>query len=123
MRRLLAVVLVLAPAAFAASAAAGDWPQFGFDPARSNTPSALTGITATNVGRLVRQQVKLDGIADSNAVYLRGVTIGGAPHDAFFVTTSYGRTIAVDAGTGDQLWEYVPPGIAGWEHSAQFTTA
>jgi len=123
MRRLVAVVLVLGSAAFAASAAAGDWPQFGFDSARSNTPSAATGITASNVGKLVRQQVKLDGIADSNAVYLRSVTIGGSAHDAFFVTTSYGRAIAIDAATGNELWEYVPPGISGWEHSAQITTA
>src|SRR5207302_8250332 len=80
MRRLVVVVLLLAPAAFAASAAAGAWPQFGFDSARSNTPSAATGLTASNVARLVRQQVKLDGIADSNAVYLRGVTVGGSSH-------------------------------------------
>lgn len=123
MRRLVPVVPLLAAAAFAASAAAGDWPQFGFDAARQNSPSASTGITAANVGKLVRQQVKLDGISDSNAIYLRGVTIAGATHDAFFVTTSYGRTIAIDAANGTVLWEYVPPGIAGWDRSAQITTA
>lgn len=123
MRRLVLVVPFLAAAAFAATAAAGDWPQFGFDSARGNSPSSATGITAANVGKLVRQQVKLDGIADSNAIYLRGVAIGGAAHDALFVTTSYGRTIAIDASTGNQLWEYVPPGIGAWDHSAQFTTA
>jgi outer membrane protein assembly factor BamB len=123
MRRLLPVVPILAAVVFAASAAAGDWPQFGFDQTRGNAASGATGITASNVGKLVRQQVKLDGIADSNAIYLRGVAIGGSAHDAFFVTTSYGRTIAIDAATGDQLWEYVPPGIAAWDHSAEFTTA
>ncbi len=51
------------------------------------------------------------------------MTIGGATRDAFFVTTSYGRTIAIDAANGNQLWEYVPPGIAAWDRSAQFTTA
>ena len=30
---------------------------------------------------------------------------------------------AIDADTGTVLWEYVPPGIAGWEDSAQLTTA
>jgi outer membrane protein assembly factor BamB len=122
-RRLSALAIGLAFAVCAASAAAGDWPQFGYDPARSSAPAGSTGITAANVGKLVRQQVKLDGIVDSSAVYLRGVAIGGATHDAFFVTTSYGRTIAVDADTGAVLWEYVPPGIAGWDHSARITTA
>ena len=36
-------------------------------------------------------------IADSNAIYLNRAQIGGTTHAAFFVTTSYGRTIAVDA--------------------------
>jgi hypothetical protein len=122
--RLLAVGLALvACATLAASATAGDWLQFGFDSARSNAPAGSTGITAANVGSLVRQQVRLDGIADSNAVYLHGAAIGGRSHDAFFVTTSYGRAEAIDADTGTILWEYTPPGIAGWEHTAQITAA
>ena len=122
--RLLVVGFALiASAALAASAAAGDWLQFGYDAARSNAPAGSTGITAANVGSLVRQQVKLDGIADSNAVYLGGAAIGGSRHDAFFVTTSYGRAEAFDADTGSVLWEYAPPGIAGWEHTAQITAS
>ena len=122
--RLLGFAVALASfVAFSASAWAGDWLQFGFDSARSNAPAGATGISATNVATLVRQQVKLDGVVDSSAVYLHGVTMEGAAHDTFFVTTSYGRTIAVDAATGAVLWEYVPPGIAGWEHTAQITTA
>lgn len=123
MRRLVPVVLVLACSALTGSAAAGDWPQFGFDSARSSAPAASTGINASNVGTLVRQQVKLDGVVDSSAIYLAGVTVGGARHDAFFVTTSYGRTIAIDADTGNVLWEHAPPGIASWDHSAQITQA
>ena len=123
MRRLVALVLGVLTVVFVASAAAGDWPQFGYDSARVNSPAAATGITAANVGKLTRQQVKLDGIVDSNAIYLRGAAIAGGSHDAFFVTTSYGRTIAIDADTGAALWEYVPPGIGGWDHSAQLTTS
>ena len=122
-RRLLSLVLGIAFAASAATAAAGDWPQFGYDQSRTNASRDATGITSANAHLLVRQQVKLDGIVDSNAIYLDGVTVGGAAHAAFFVTTSYGRTIALDAANGAILWEYVPPGIAGWDHSAQFTTA
>jgi outer membrane protein assembly factor BamB len=123
MRLLASAAALVSFAAFSASAWAGDWLQFGFDSARSNAPASATGISAANVATLVRQQVKLDGVVDSSAVYLRGVTVEGAAHDTFFVTTSYGRTIAVDAATGAVLWEYVPPGIAGWEHTAQITTA
>jgi len=122
-RLLVSLVLGVLTVVFVASAAAGDWPQFGYGPSRTNSPAAATGITAANVGKLVRQQVRLDGIADSNAIYLHGAQVGGAAHDAFFVTTSYGRTIAIDASTGATLWEYVPPGIATWEHSAQIMTA
>ncbi len=123
MRLLVVGLALVAFATAAASAAAGDWLQFGFDSARSNAPAGATGITAANVGSLVRQQVKLDGIADSNAVYLRAASVGGAAHDTFFVTTSYGRALAIDADTGSVLWEFVPPGIAGWEHTAQITAS
>src|SRR4029079_11063178 len=41
-------------------------------------------------------------------IYLRGVKIHGASHDVFFVTTSYGRTIAVDAASGSILWSFTP---------------
>jgi outer membrane protein assembly factor BamB len=123
MRLLVSAAALASFVAFSASAWGGDWLQFGFDPARSNAPAGATGITAATVATLVRQQVKLDGVADSSAVYLGGVTVEGAAHDVFFVTTSYGRTIAVDAATGAVLWEYVPPGIAGWEHTDQITAA
>jgi outer membrane protein assembly factor BamB len=123
MRLLVSAAVLASFAAFAASAGAGDWLQFGFDPARSSAPAGATGITAANVKTLVRQQVRLDGLADSSAVYLRGATIGGAAHDAFFVTTSYGRTIAVDADTGAVLWEFVPTGIDAWDHGDQITAA
>jgi outer membrane protein assembly factor BamB len=121
-------LLVLSAAALAAvvlarAATAADWLTFGSDPGRSNAPAASTGITAANVSKLVRQQVPLDGVADSSAVYLRGATVNGAQHDTLFVTTSYGRTEAIDADSGNVLWEYVPPGIAGWDHTAQITTA
>src|SRR5262249_59483544 len=37
-------------------------------------------------------------------------------HDAFFVTTSYGRTLAIDASQGAILWQFTPrsyPSLAG----------
>src|SRR5947209_19692583 len=80
-----------------------DWPQFGCDVASSSAPPAPTGITAANVASLTRRQVHLDGTVDASAIYLHGVTVNGANHDVFFVTTTYGKTIAIDADTGAVL--------------------
>jgi outer membrane protein assembly factor BamB len=67
--------------------------------------------------------VRLPGTVDSSAIYLHGVTIHGAPHDAFFVTTTYGITLAIDASGGQILWRWTPPGYSSWAGSAQITTA
>jgi outer membrane protein assembly factor BamB len=56
-------------------------------------------------------------------VYASGITVGTAKHDVFVVTTTYGRTVALDAGSGDTLWTFTPPGYAGWAGTAQITTA
>ena len=34
-----------------------DWTRFGWSPARTSAPTFATGITASNLGRLQRQQV------------------------------------------------------------------
>ena len=100
-----------------------DWTRFGYDARRSNDDPQATGITAANAGALVRQQVRLPGTVDSSAIYLHAVTVGGLTHDAFFVTTTYGITLAIDAVSGQTLWRWTPPGYAGWAGSAQITTA
>ena len=100
-----------------------DWTRFGWDARRSNDDPGSTGITAANVGSLRRQQVRLPGTADSSAIYLHGVTVGGTTHDAFFVTTTYGITLAIDAASGRILWQWKPPGYSHWAGSAQITTA
>ncbi|HKC77231.1 MAG TPA: PQQ-binding-like beta-propeller repeat protein, partial [Gaiellaceae bacterium] len=105
------------------SPAGRDWTRFGWDARRSNDDPDATGITAANVGSLHRQQVRLPGTVDSSAIYLHGVTIGGATHDAFFVTTTYGITLAIDAASGTILWRWTPPGYSSWTRSAQITTA
>ena len=86
----------------------GDWTRFGYDAARHNAGPAKTGITSANVRKLRRQRVTLDGAVDASPIYLRGVKIHGASRDALFVTTSYGRTIAVDAASGSILWRFTP---------------
>ncbi len=49
--------------------------------------------------------------------------VGGRTRDLVVVTTTYGRTIALDPGTGAQLWEYVPGDIGSYQGSSQITTA
>jgi outer membrane protein assembly factor BamB len=116
--------VMVAPGSTAVSAAPYvDWTRFGFTASRTSVGPAQTGITAANVGHLRRQQVQLDGTADSSPIYLHAVTIRGAQHDAFFVTTTYGRTEAIDASTGKVLWRYTPPGFSSWAGSYRITTA
>jgi hypothetical protein len=100
-----------------------DWTRFGWDARRSSDDPNATGITAANVGSLVRQQVHLPGTVDSSAIYLHGVAVRGAAHDTFFVTTTYGITLAIDAASGRILWRWTPPGYSRWAGSAQITTA
>ena len=116
--------VLVAPGSTAVSAAPHvDWTRFGFTASRTGVGPGQTGITPANVGRLRRQQVQLDGTVDSSPIYLHAVTIGGARHDAFFVTTTYGRTEAIDAASGAVLWRYTPPGFSSWAGSYRITTA
>jgi len=101
----------------------GDWTRFGFDAARHNAGPTRTGITAGNVGSLRRQRVALDGTVDASPIYLRGVTVHGSRHDTFFVTTSYGRTIAIDAANGAILWTFTPPGYSSLAGSYKITNS
>jgi PQQ-like domain len=107
----------------AIASATRDWTRFGWDTRRSNDDPSATGITAANVASLRREQVQLPGTVDSSAIYLHGVTIRGATHDAFFVTTTYGITLAIDATSGNILWRWTPRSYAHVAGSAQITTA
>ncbi|MGH9485413.1 MAG: hypothetical protein ACRD1F_10185, partial [Terriglobales bacterium] len=99
-------VLGLAVTAAAQGALAQSWPMFGGNVQSTSANDRPTGITAANVRELTRHRVELDGLVDASAIYLHAAAIRGAPHDAIFVTTSYGRTLALDADSGDLLWEY-----------------
>jgi outer membrane protein assembly factor BamB len=90
------------------------WPLFGYDTARTNEGPASTGIVVGNVGHLVRQRVALDGTVDSSPVYW---------HGTIYVTTTYGRTEAIDARTGHVKWRFVPPAYTHIAGSAQITQA
>lgn len=100
-----------------------DWTMFGWNPGRTSAPDVATGIGAADLGNLQRQQVSLDGTVDASAIYLHGVTVEGATHDVFFVTTTYGKTLAIDADQGTVLWEYTPASYDSLKGSSKITTA
>jgi outer membrane protein assembly factor BamB len=101
----------------------GSWPQFGYSAQRANEGPADSGLTARNLTHLTRRTVGLPGVADSSAIELAGIPVNGRVRDVIVVTTSYGRTLAVDARTGARLWEFTPSSISSYAGSAQFTTA
>jgi outer membrane protein assembly factor BamB len=120
-------LLAAAAAAFVSTSTAAttgnDWTRFGWDAVRTSAPTFATGITAGNVRSLKRQQVRLDGTVDSSPIYLHGVQVGGATHDVFFVTTTYGKTEAIDAADGTVLWQFTPSDYSSYAGSPQITTA
>ena len=123
------VVICLLLGASLAVAAAGqglpaqDWPMFGGNVESTSANASPTGITAANVAQLVRRQIKLDGTVDASAIYLQGVTLQGALHDVIFVTTTYGKTLALDAASGGVLWEYTPPSYQAVVSTRQITNS
>ncbi len=100
-----------------------DWPEFGGDPQRSNARDTPTGITAANVGHLRRRHIALPGTVDSSPIYLHAVTVAGATRDVIVLSTTYGKTLALDAADGRILWIFTPPGYSRWAGSPQITTA
>ena len=119
-----AVVASMGPAHPRSGVALGnDWPRFGWDVAGSGSSPVETGIDASNVASLTKRRVPIPGTVDAAAIYLHDVEIGGASHDAFFVTTTYGKTTAVDAAAGTVLWTYTPPNYDSWAGSRQITNA
>ncbi|HUE27781.1 MAG TPA: PQQ-binding-like beta-propeller repeat protein, partial [Solirubrobacteraceae bacterium] len=109
--------------AIPASVPSGDWTQFNYDAQRSGVGPADTGITAGDVGALETRVVHVDGTVDSSAVELHGISVRGRVRDVLFVTTTYGKTIAIDPRTGARLWEYTPSDIGSYEGGPQITTA
>jgi hypothetical protein len=99
-----------------------DWPEFGLDPQRSNVSERATGITSANVGHLRHVTVTLAGTVDSSPIYLHGLSVAGGSHNVIVVTTTYGRTVALDADSARTLWTFTPAGYGSWAGSAQITT-
>ena len=83
---------------------AGDWLQFGFDPAHSGTNPVETGIADGIGGFAQLYATPLPADVDGAPVYLENVQSAGATRDLLIMTTVYGATFAVDAASGEQVW-------------------
>jgi hypothetical protein len=101
----------------------GDWTRFDYNAQRSGVGPADTGITSRNVRGLGRRQIHIDGTVDASAIQLHDIRVRGRARDVAIVTTTYGRTIAFDPGTGAKLWEFVPGDIGRYEGSYRITDA
>src|SRR3954451_4086795 len=109
-----AVLLVVAlPAAARTAATRDDWPLFGYDNARHNA-SPDTRITAANVGKLRRLRIALDGTVDASPILVGGRIV---------VTTTYGRTEALDAANGKAIWRFTPPSYSALAGTARITNS
>jgi len=95
------------------AAPAKEWPVFGYDAARHNA-SPDTTINAQNVSKLRRIQVHLDGTVDSSPIYVGG---------RFVVTTTYGKTEALDPSSGRVIWGFTPPSYGSVAGSARITNS
>ena len=100
-----------------------DWPEFGLDPQRSNVSEDTTGISVAQLPHLRRRSISLPGTVDSSPIYLHGVQAAGRSRNVAVVTTTYGKTIALDADSEQTLWTFTPPGYGGWAGSAQITNS
>jgi hypothetical protein len=109
------------PAPVASAQRLLDWPEFGLNPQRSDVSERATGITGANISHLRHLRLTLQGTVDSSPIYLHRVLVDGARHNTVVVTTTYGRTLAIDAANGKTLWTFTPPGYNRWAGSAQIT--
>jgi hypothetical protein len=99
--------------ATAAAAKVANWPMFGRVASRTSATGSI-GIGAAQAPSLKRRKVTLPGIVDSAPIFLHAVQAGGRRRDLFLMTTAYGRTVAVDAASGQIVWTFTPPGYASW---------
>lgn len=113
MRHSLALSLLLAAglvmAASAQSTHATNWTMFGGSLTSPSAMASSGGITAANVAKLSKREVQLPGTVDASGIYLHGAMVKGARHNTLFLTALYGKTMAIDAGSGKILWVYTPP--------------
>jgi outer membrane protein assembly factor BamB len=98
-----------------------DWTRFGVNAARYD--AAPRGLASAAVAKLSAGSVSLPGTVDSSPIYLGGVTVAGQARSVVVMTTTYGKTLALDAASGQTLWTFTPASYGSLAGTAQITTA
>ena len=106
-----AIVALIISHGCAASSAAADWLQFGYDQAYSGFNRAETGYP-TSTGNSILYHYALPAVVDSTPVYLSDVATPSGPKDLLFVVSTTGRLLALDARASslNVLWSRQPTG-------------
>jgi hypothetical protein len=99
----------------------GDWTRFDYDAAR--TGHAPSGLSTAKIAKLSETRVRLSGTVDSSPIYFSRARVNGRNRELLVMTTTYGKTLGVDAGSGATLWTFTPSSYSKLAGSAQFTTA
>ena len=108
MKKLLATLTVTCLAS-TALAAPGDWPFYGHD-ASGGRFSSLTQITPANVGKLqVAWTYHMNPTPGAGRV-ATSTTTPLVVNNVVYLGTPFGRVVALDASSGQQIWAYQMPG-------------
>lgn len=100
------VCAVLLVAALPDAVAAYDWPAFGGASSFTGLNLDEAQLNTGDIGQLHRLfRVGLPDTADGAPAVLTGVQTGNSMRDMLFVTTRSGHLTALDAHTGEQLWD------------------
>lgn len=108
MIRIATFFAVLLAAGGAAAQSAEEWPAYGHDPGETRH-SPLAQITPANVARLTPAwtfHMRTPDAKNFQASQNTPLVVGGI----MYVSTPYGRLVALEADTGKQLWAYQVPG-------------
>jgi hypothetical protein len=99
----------------------GDWLTFDYNAQRTGVGPAHTGITRRDLGPLKARVVNLPGTVDASAIQLHHVKLGRYTGDVIFLTTTYGRTLAISPASGKLLWQFAPRDIGSYQGGPQIT--
>jgi len=90
----------------APSPAPGDWTTFGFDSSRTADNQAETLLGPANAGSLrLSWSHDLGALAETQPLVVTGVMVAGLRRDLVIAGTEGGLLVAVDAGTGQVVWQ------------------
>src|SRR5581483_4885649 len=106
LKTLTLATLCLASPALAAGA--GDWPTYGHDYGDSRH-SPLSQITPTNVAGLALVWTFHMRPADATRTFASSEDTPIVIKGVMYVSTPYGRVVALDAATGTERWAYQVP--------------